>query len=62
MIAQYIEPMVRADLSLKVKNVIVEIQNRYGYLTTYRKAWVAKQKAIERVYDSWEGLYEELPN
>ena len=61
MIAQFIEPMVRADPSLKVKNVIAEIQNRYGYLTTYRKAWVAKQKAIERVYGSWEGSYEELP-
>ena len=62
MIAQYIEPMVRVDPSLKVKNVIAEIQNHYEYLTTYRKAWVVKQKAIKRVYDSWEGLYEELPN
>ena len=54
MIAQYIEPMVRADPSLKVKNVIAKIQNRYGYLTTYPKIWMAKQRAIERVCDNWE--------
>ena len=53
--------MVRADPFLKVKNVIAKIQNQYGYLKTYRKAWMAKQKVIERVYGSWEGSYEELP-
>ena len=30
-------------------------------MTIYRKAWMAKQKAIERVYGSWEGSYEALP-
>ena len=30
-------------------------------MITYRKAWKAKQKAIERVYSSWEDPYEELP-
>ncbi|XP_057724710.1 uncharacterized protein LOC130940554 [Arachis stenosperma] len=61
MIAQHIGPMVRDDPSFNVNNVISEIQSRYGYTTTYRKAYLAKQKAIENVYGSWEGSFEILP-
>ena len=61
MIAQYIEPMIRADVSIKVKVVIAEIQSRYGYTPTYWKAWTAKQKAIERIYGGWEESYAALP-
>ena len=35
MIAQYIEPMIQADVFIKVKVVIAEIQSRYGYTPTY---------------------------
>jgi len=28
-----------------------------GYNTTYRKAWLAKQQAIEDVYENWEQSY-----
>ncbi|RYR47040.1 hypothetical protein Ahy_A07g032947 isoform A [Arachis hypogaea] len=61
MIAQHIGPMVRDDPSFNVNHVISEIQSRYGYTTTYRKAYLAKQKAIENVYGSWEGSFEILP-
>ena len=60
MIAQHIDPMIRANPSFKVKLVIAEIQSQYGYKRTYWEAWTAKQKAIERVYGSWEGSYEIL--
>ena len=60
MIAQHIDPMILANPSFKVKLVIVEIQSRYKYTLTYWEAWTAKQKAIERVYGSWEDLYEIL--
>ncbi|XP_027922828.1 uncharacterized protein LOC114180729 [Vigna unguiculata] len=31
-----------------------------GYNTTYRKAWLAKQQAIEDVYGNWEQSYNRL--
>ncbi|XP_027351418.1 uncharacterized protein LOC113862536 [Abrus precatorius] len=60
-IAEFIKPMVESDLSFKIKLVINEVQARFGYTTTYRKAWMAKQKAIEKVYGEWEASYEALP-
>ena len=47
MIAQLIKPMVQANTSIKVKLVIAEIQSQYGYMTTYRKAWMAKQRQLK---------------
>ncbi|XP_027337122.1 uncharacterized protein LOC113850779 [Abrus precatorius] len=47
-IAECIKPMVESDPSFKIKLVINEVQARFGYTTTYRKAWMAKQKAIEK--------------
>ena len=49
-ITQLIEPMVWSDTCIKVKLVIGEIQSQYGYTRTYRKAWMAKEKEIVRVY------------
>ena len=50
MITQYIKPMIQADISIKVKVVIAEIQFQYVYTRTYWKARIVKQKAIERIY------------
>ncbi|XP_027367983.1 uncharacterized protein LOC113873840 [Abrus precatorius] len=60
-IAECIKPMVESDPSFKIKLVIGEIQSRYGYTITYRKAWMEKQKAIEKVYGQWEASFEALP-
>ena len=60
-IAKCIKPMVESDPSFKIKSVIAEIQSRFGYMTTYRKAWMAKQKAIEKVFGQWEASFEALP-
>ena len=53
--------MVESDLSFKIKSVIAEIQSRFEYMTTYQKAWMAKQKAIEKVFGQWEASFEALP-
>ncbi|XP_027346414.1 uncharacterized protein LOC113858129 [Abrus precatorius] len=60
-IAECIKSMVESNLSFKIKLVINEVQARFGYTTTYRKAWMTKQKAIEKVYGEWEASYEALP-
>ncbi|XP_057739739.1 uncharacterized protein LOC130956766 [Arachis stenosperma] len=56
-----IRPLVEADPSIKVKSVIAEIQGRFNYTVSYRKAWLAKQKAVAKVFGDWEVSYQTLP-
>ncbi|XP_015968760.1 uncharacterized protein LOC107492270 [Arachis duranensis] len=60
-IAEAIKPLVEADPSLKVKSVIAEIQSKFNYTVSYRKAWLAKQKAVEKIFGGWEASYKALP-
>ncbi|RYQ88254.1 hypothetical protein Ahy_B09g095558 isoform E [Arachis hypogaea] len=60
-IADAIRPLVEADPSIKVKSVIAEVQGRFNYIVTYRKAWLAKQKAVAKVFGDWEVSYQTLP-
>ncbi|XP_058767146.1 uncharacterized protein LOC131640781 [Vicia villosa] len=61
-ICQEILPLVEKDPSLKVKTIISHIVATYNYTPSYRKAWLAKTKAIEVVYGNWEDLYKRLPH
>ncbi|XP_025616592.1 uncharacterized protein [Arachis hypogaea] len=60
-IADAIRPLVEADPSIKVKSVITEVQGRFNYTVSYRKAWLAKQKAVAKVFGDWEVFYQTLP-
>ncbi|XP_057733910.1 uncharacterized protein LOC130949105 [Arachis stenosperma] len=60
-IAEAIKPLVEADPALKVKSVIAEVQLKFNYTVSYRKAWLAKQKAVEKIFGGWEASYEALP-
>nr|XP_025674200.1 uncharacterized protein LOC112773381 [Arachis hypogaea] len=60
-IAEAIKPLVEADPSIKVKSVIAEVQSKFNYTVSYRKAWLAKQKAVEKIFGGWEASYEALP-
>ncbi|XP_025652920.1 uncharacterized protein [Arachis hypogaea] len=60
-IADAIRPLVEADPSIKVKSVIAEIQGRFNYTVSYCKAWLAKQKAVTKVFSDWEVSYQTLP-
>ncbi|XP_057720180.1 uncharacterized protein LOC130934648 [Arachis stenosperma] len=62
MIAEVIKPLVDVDPSLKVKSVIAEVQSKFNYMISYRKAWLAKQKAIANIFCGWEASYEALPS
>ncbi|XP_016192223.1 uncharacterized protein LOC107633102 [Arachis ipaensis] len=48
------------DPSLKVKSVIAEVQSKFNYTISYRKAWLAKQKAIANIFGGWEASCEAL--
>ena len=53
--------MVKQDSTISVPVLVAHIRSKYTYTTTYKKAWIAKQKAIEMIYGNWEDSYTELP-
>ena len=61
MICSCILSLVQANPAISVSVLVAEIRNRYGYMTSYRKAWIAKQKAIVRLYGDWDKSYNDLP-
>lgn len=61
LICQDILPMVNKDPSVKVSIIISHIVTRYNYTPSYKKAWITRTKAVEKVYGNWEDSYKELP-
>ncbi|RYR73388.1 hypothetical protein Ahy_A02g007731 [Arachis hypogaea] len=49
-VANAIRPLVETDPSIKVKSIITEVQSRFNYTISYRKAWWTKQKSIAKVF------------
>ncbi|XP_025653213.1 uncharacterized protein [Arachis hypogaea] len=60
-VADTIRPLVEAGPSIKVKSIITEVQSRFNYTVSYRKAWLAKQKAVAKVFYDWKVSYQTLP-
>ncbi|XP_057754697.1 uncharacterized protein LOC130974007 [Arachis stenosperma] len=60
-VAEAIRPLVETDPSIKVKSIIAEVQSRFNYTISYRKAWLAKQKSVAKVFSGWEESYQALP-
>ncbi|RYQ99119.1 hypothetical protein Ahy_B07g086988 [Arachis hypogaea] len=60
-IAEAIKPLVEADPSIKVKSIIAKVQSKFNYTISYRKAWLAKKKLVEKIFESWKASYETLP-
>ncbi|XP_015972341.1 uncharacterized protein LOC107495684 [Arachis duranensis] len=60
-VAEAIRPLVETDSSIKVKTIIAKVQSRFNYTISYRKAWLAKQKSIAKVFGDWEESYQALP-
>ncbi|XP_017617936.2 uncharacterized protein LOC108462504 [Gossypium arboreum] len=55
-----IMPMVEDMPTIKVSVLIAEIQARFQYRVSYRKAWIAKQMAMEQLYGDFDASYNEL--
>ena len=53
--------MIREDPSIKVSLVQECISSLFNYKVSYRKAWIAKQKAMTLVYGDWDESYAQLP-
>ncbi|KAL1175878.1 hypothetical protein V6Z11_A04G119700 [Gossypium hirsutum] len=55
-----IMPMVEDMPTIKVWVLITKMQARFQYRVSYRKAWIAKQMAIEQLYRHFDASYNEL--
>ncbi|RYQ96840.1 hypothetical protein Ahy_B08g092734 [Arachis hypogaea] len=55
-----IKSLVEANPSIKVKSVITKMQLKFNYTISYRKAWLAKQKTVEKIFGGWEASSEAL--
>ncbi|XP_057740188.1 uncharacterized protein LOC130957338 [Arachis stenosperma] len=60
-ISAFIMPMVRADASVSIKVLLNATASHYGFRPTYRRVWMAKQKAVALIYGDWDESYNELP-
>ncbi|XP_016165286.1 uncharacterized protein LOC107607905 [Arachis ipaensis] len=54
-------PLVKADAAVTVKVLQQATEADYGFRPSYRKVWMAKQKAVVQIYGDWEESYAELP-
>ncbi|XP_057762998.1 uncharacterized protein LOC130982881 [Arachis stenosperma] len=60
-ISAFIMPMVRADASVSIKVLLNATATHFGFRPTYRRVWLAKQKAVALIYGDWDESYNELP-
>ncbi|KAL5173018.1 hypothetical protein HKD37_16G045647 [Glycine soja] len=52
--------MVREDPSIKISLIQERINSEFAYKVSYKKAWLAKQKAIAIEYGDWDESYAKL--
>ncbi|PPS08168.1 hypothetical protein GOBAR_AA12480 [Gossypium barbadense] len=60
MLATLILPTVKADPRTSVPVLIANIHSQLRYIPSYRKAWIAKQKALEKMHGGWDTSYNEV--
>ncbi|XP_025675679.1 uncharacterized protein [Arachis hypogaea] len=47
-IAEAMKPLVESDPSIKIKFIIAEVQTRFNYTISYRKAWLMPSSQVQR--------------
>ena len=60
-VAEIVLSIVKADLKLNIAAIQEIINTRYQFTISYRKAWCAKQKVMERLFGTFEESYHMLP-
>ncbi|KAK5844924.1 hypothetical protein PVK06_001070 [Gossypium arboreum] len=60
MLATLIPPTVKADPRTLVSVLIANIHGQLRYIPSYRKAWIAKQKVLEKMHGGWDASYNEV--
>ncbi|KAL5184407.1 hypothetical protein HKD37_17G048115 [Glycine soja] len=60
LIATCVVGMVREDPLIKISLIQERINSEFAYKVSYKKAWLAKQKAIAIEYGDWDESYAKL--
>ncbi|KAK5802400.1 hypothetical protein PVK06_029991 [Gossypium arboreum] len=60
--SNFILPMTKASSRIPILVLIAHIRSESDYIIFYQKAWLAKQKALEKMHSRWEQSYNELGN
>ncbi|PPR87066.1 hypothetical protein GOBAR_AA33626 [Gossypium barbadense] len=60
MLATLILPTVKADPKISVSILIANIRSQLRYTPSYHKAWIAKQKALEKIHGGWDASYNKV--
>ncbi|KAK5840370.1 hypothetical protein PVK06_009267 [Gossypium arboreum] len=60
MISEIILSIVKMSPRISIPMLTVNIRSQYKYTPTYYKAWVTKQKAMDKFHHVWENLYNYL--
>ena len=50
------------DATSRLLSMIIETKTYMNYISSYKKAWLAKQRALEMIHGNWEESYAKLPN
>ncbi|KAL5186603.1 hypothetical protein HKD37_05G012430 [Glycine soja] len=61
-IAHIIQPIVKTNPIVFIKMLIAEIKMFMNYNPSYKKTWLAKQRALEMIHRNWKESYAKLPN
>ena len=59
-ICAFILPMIEQQPDMKVATLQAEIKDKVGYEPSYKKTWMGKQFAIEKIFGGWEESYGRL--
>ncbi|XP_012483042.1 uncharacterized protein LOC105797650 [Gossypium raimondii] len=59
-ICNSIMPLVKDSPIIPMSTLIADMQARFQYKVSYRKAWLAKQMAMQKLYGDWDEAYNEL--
>lgn len=59
-ITNIILPTIKECPKIIVLVVVVNIRTKFNYTPSYRKALIAKQKALEKMHSGWNTLYNEV--
>ncbi|KAF7802671.1 uncharacterized protein G2W53_041782 [Senna tora] len=60
-IASFIISMVTLEPDVSVASIIERMNTQFNFEVSYKKTWLAKHKAITRVFGNWESSYSKLP-
>ncbi|RYR74388.1 hypothetical protein Ahy_A02g009081 [Arachis hypogaea] len=61
LICKVILLLIQSNPSVSIPVLQGAVQTGYHFKPSYRKVWMAKQKAIARIYGDWEESYNKVP-